>query len=103
MKSINQIFKNNPQLINDNEVMELIEYCRELESEIIDKNQVKNFSFEDKLSDIVRDLYNSIKEVEKEDEDSIRFGEIERVDYELAIKNLKKYIEDFSKKNKFRL
>lgn len=101
MKSINQIFKKNPELLNDEEVKELIEYCRELESEIFDNKYVKNFSFEDKLAQLVRELNSSIHELIKEDEEAIRFGEFSRVNYEDAIMNLKDYILKFSKNNNF--
>ena len=50
MKSINQIFKNNKSLMYEPEVVELIEYCQELEGEIIENKQSEKFSFEDKLT-----------------------------------------------------
>ncbi len=103
MKSINQIFKRNPELLNNEEVNELVEYCRELESEVMDNKYVSNFSFEDKLSELVRDLNISIGDLIKEDKESIRFGETPRVNYEDAVKYLKDYIEDFAKENNFLL
>lgn len=101
MKSINQIFKKNPELLDNEEVSELVEYCRELESEVIDNKQSKTFNFEDKLAELVRDLNISLNQLLKDDADAIRFMETERVNYEEAILNLKKYIDDFSIENKF--
>ena len=103
MKSINQIFKKNPELLDNEEVNELVEYCRELETEIIENNQSSVFSFEDKLAELVRDLNISINQLLKDDADAIRFMETPRVDYEDSMKNLKEYIEEFAKDNNFRL
>lgn len=103
MKSINQIFKKNPELLYNEEVNELVEYCRELESDVMNNKYVINFSVEDKLAQLVRELNLSIDELIKEDKESIRFGEIQRVDYEDAIKNLKDYIVKFSTDNHFEL
>ena len=102
MKSINQIFKNNPELMDILEVKELIEYCSELEGEIIENKQNKQFSFEDKLTELVRDINNGIKDVEKQKEEHIRFN-FEPPNYEFCIENLKKYLADFSRVNRFRL
>ena len=38
MKNINQIFKNNTSLMYHPEVDELIEYCRELEGKVVERN-----------------------------------------------------------------
>lgn len=103
MKSINKIFKKNPELLDNEEVNELVEYCRELEAEIIDNKQIKNFSVEKSLAQLVRELNFSINDLIKEDEESVRFGETSRVDYEEAMKILKDYIVEFAKDNNFRL
>ena len=103
MKSISQIFINNKELLDNAAVDELIEYCRSLEDKVIENKQSKNFSFENKLTELVRDIYMSVEQEIKRDEESIRFRETERVDYEQCMKNLKKYLLDFSKENKFNL
>jgi hypothetical protein len=104
MKSINQIFKNNPDLMKDSEVKELIDYCRELEGDVMDSIQSKQFSFEDKLTELARDVFIGIKQILKEDEDHQRFGgDFEKPDYEVAVNNLKQYFLDFAKDNNFRL
>lgn len=102
MKSINQIFKNNPELMDILEVKELIEYCSELEGEIIENKQNKQFSFEDKLTELVRDIYIGVRDVDKQKEEHTRFN-FEPPNYEACIENLKRYLLDFSRDNNFRL
>lgn len=102
MKSINQIFKNNPELMDIPEVGELIEYCKNLESVVIENKQDKEFSFEDKLTELVRDIFNGIRDVEKQKEEHIRFN-FEAPNYETCVENLKSYLLNFSRENKFRL
>ena len=101
MKSINQIFNNNKDLLTNESVMELIDYCKDLEDEVISNNQIT--SFENKLTELVKEIYSSVNEIIEEDDESKRFEEIERIDYEETMKNLKKYIEDFSRYNRFNL
>ena len=103
MKSINQIFKNNKDLMDEVEVQDLIVYCKELEDENINSKFDKSYSFEDKLAEVVRDINSSCIAELKNDENSIRFGESERVDFKTCVENLKKFITDFSIDNKFRL
>jgi len=102
MKSIKQIFKDNPELMDISEVNELIEYCSDLEGIVIENRQNKQFSFEDKLTELVRDIYGGIRDVEKQKEESERFN-FEAPDYETCVENLKKYLSDFSRDNNFRL
>jgi len=101
MKSINQILSTNPSLKDVEEVINLIEYCRELEDKVIELKQVDVSVMESKLTFLVRDIYHSINETLKQDADSIRFGETDRVDYEESVNNLKEFLMDFSRTNKF--
>jgi len=73
MKSINQIFASNPELREAPEVKELIEYCQELEGQVIESTQASQFSFEDKLASLVRDIFTSIKDIEREEQEHQRF------------------------------
>lgn len=102
MKSIKQIFKYNQDLMSVPEVMELIEYCNSLEEQVIDDKQIKQFSFEDKLTELVREIYIGIKDVDRQKEEHIRF-KYEEPNYEACIENLKRYLLDFSKENNFRI
>ena len=101
MKSTNQILSTNPSLRNVDEVINLIEYCQELEDEVIELKQVDVSVMENKLTYMVRDIYHSINETLKEDADSIRFGETNRVDFKGSVNNLKEFLLDFSRTNKF--
>ena len=89
MKSIRQIFRFNPQLMDEPEVEELIEYCRELEGQVMENSLASNYNKEINVTDIVRDIHISCVEIIKQDED--RFND-EEIDYKQAIINLDKYI-----------
>ena len=92
MKNINQIFKDNEHLMDLEPVEELIEYCRELEGEVMEKRIEVNYDKEHILKSMLKDIRTSIDETLSEDEESIRFNEIPRVDFKEAVKNLKKFI-----------
>ena len=92
MRSISQIFKDNEHLMDLEPVEELIEYCRELEGEVMEKRIEVNYDKEHILKSMLKDIRTSIDETLSEDEESIRFNEIPRVDFKEAVKNLKKFI-----------
>ena len=50
MKSIREIFKTNPSLLSTPEVVELFEYCEQLQDEIMYKNNSKKIIFEETAS-----------------------------------------------------
>lgn len=93
MKNINQIFKNNKHLIEHPEVQELIDYCQELEGKLMEVEINKQYDKEDILINVVRDIKESCEQTINDNEESIRFNEIPRVDFEKCVVNLKKYIE----------
>jgi hypothetical protein len=103
MKNINQIFKNNKHLMDTPEVSELIDYCRELEENVIEVELNKPYDKEDILHGIIRDIYESCIQTLKDDKESIRFGETPRVDFEKTIVNLKEYIESINRLYSIRL
>ena len=93
MKNVNQIFKNNKHLIEHPEVQELIDYCRELEGKLMEVDINKQYDKEDILINVIRDIKESCEQTINDNEESIRFNEIPRVDFEKSVVNLKKYIE----------
>ena len=93
MKNVNQIFKNNTHLMDEPEVIELIEYCRELEGKFMEAEINKQYDKEDILINVIRDIKESCEQTINDNEESIRFNEIPRVDFEKSVVNLKKYIE----------
>lgn len=92
MKSINQIFKSNPSLKEEREVVELIEYCQELESEVFDNRQNSSHVIEQKLKAFTSEIFSSLEETLDENNK-------EEVDYEKSLKNLLEYFKDFQKDN----
>jgi hypothetical protein len=96
MKNINQIFKNNKHLIEHPEVQELIDYCRELEGKFMEVEINKQYDKEDILINVIRDIKESCEQTINDNEESIRFNEIPRVDFEKSVVNLKKYIESIN-------
>lgn len=102
MKSINEIFKNNTALKDEPEVQELIDYCRDLEDQVIDTKQTKQFSSESELTVLVREIYGSLKDVQKEQMEHERWG-FDAPDYKQSIQNLHDYLLQFSKDYNFRL
>ena len=103
MKSISQIFEKDPELLNKKEVQMLVEYCQDLEEQLIEYDQRQKYSFENKLAEVVRDIYNSCITELSNDEESIRFKETERIDFKQGVINLKEYILKFAHNNNFRL
>ena len=89
--------------MDEPEVMELIEYCRELEGDIMDVEINKQYDKEEVLLNIVKEIYSSCRQLIKDEEESVRFGETPRVDFEKSIVNLKRYIEDINVTYKFGL
>ena len=101
MKTINQIFENDKDLINNPAVIELIEYCYDLEDKVIENKQNLDVSFEKKLTGLINEIYDSIKQILEDDKEADRFNEIDNVDFKQAMINLKKYLDEFSRYNRF--
>ena len=92
MKNINQIFKNNTHLMDEPEIIELIEYCQELEGEVLDKKIEDTYSKEEIYLQILKEIYDSCDKTLTDDQLSERFKETPRVDFKEAVINLKKYM-----------
>jgi CCR4-NOT transcriptional regulation complex NOT5 subunit len=90
--------------MNETEVKELIEYTQDLEGQVMGNTQSQQFSLEDKLTELTRDIFNSIKDIEKQELEHQRWRhDFHKPNYEQAIKNLKQYFLNFAKDNNFRL
>jgi len=92
MKNVNQIFKNNTHLMDEPEVIELIEYCQELEGEVLEKKIEDTYSKEEIYLQILKEIYDSCDKTLTDDQLSERFKETPRVDFKQAVINLKKYM-----------
>ena len=79
--------------MDEPEVIELIEYCQELEGKFMEVEINKQYDKEDILINVIRDIKESCEQTINDNEESIRFNEIPRVDFEKCVVNLKKYIE----------
>ena len=102
MKSINQIFRGNEHLMDLGPVEELIDYCRELEDEVVNNSQVVDQTIV--LKQLISEINRSCKELLEENEKSERWGkDFEPVDFKESIVNLREYIIKYCLDNKIRL
>jgi hypothetical protein len=74
------------------EVIELIEYCQELEGEVLEKKIEDTYSKEEIYLQILKEIYDSCDKTLTDDQLSERFKETPRVDFKEAVINLKKYM-----------
>jgi hypothetical protein len=96
MKNINQIFKTNKALMDNPEVQELIDYCIELEGQVVEKKIDDTYSKEEIYLQILKDIYGSCDKTLFDDHLAERFKETPRVDFKRAVTNLKKYMDTIS-------
>jgi hypothetical protein len=93
MKSIRELFKNKDFLLDEPEVEQLLNYCEKLEDEIVEFKFDKEKSKELVMLDMIREVIKGCNEIEKEQNESDRFG-YDAPNYQETISNLKKYILD---------
>lgn len=91
MKSIREIFKNNPSLLDEPEVMQLLDYCEELQDEIVEFKFQKTDNKELAMLDMLKEVIKGCNAIEKEQMEHERFG-YPAPDHLETISNLKKYI-----------
>ena len=96
MKNIRQIFKSNTSLMDHPEVQELIDYCVELEGNVVEKKIDDTYRKEEIYHQILKDIYESCNKTLEDDQLAERFKEIPRVDFKEAVLNLKKYMRSVS-------
>ena len=100
MKNINQIFKNNKHLMDEPEVIELVEYTRELEEIVLQRKIEDSYDKEHMLKSMLLDILTSCRDMEETNQLSDRYpGMYEKSDAESLVKNLKTYILDMNYKN----
>ena len=102
MKSTREIFKNNPSLLEEPEVIELLEYCEELETEMIEFKFEKSNSKELAMLDMLQEVIKGCNDLEIEQTEHDRFG-YEAPQYQEAILSSKKYIFDRFREEKIYL
>jgi len=99
MKKPRDFFKNNPRLLDEPEVEALLEYCENLESELVDLKFEKNENKELIMLDMIKEVLKGCNEIEKQQAEHERFG-LESPDYQETISNLKSYIQEICRNNK---
>ena len=101
MKSINQIFKNNTILMDEPEVMELVEYCRELEDLVIENNQIVDQTVI--LKQLISEISKSCSDLLQADKEGERWDIFKRVDFKESVISLEEYITKYCLDNKIYL
>lgn len=91
MKSIREIFKNNPSPLDEPEVVQLLDYCQQLQDEIVAFKFQKTNNKELAMLDMIKEVIKGCNAVEKEQMEHERFG-YDSPDYQETISNLKSYI-----------
>ncbi|MCP2026434.1 hypothetical protein L1276_001578 [Flavobacterium sp. HSC-32F16] len=91
MRSVREIFKNKEYLLDEPEIIKLIDYCEELQDEIVEFKFHKTSNKELAMIDMLKEVIKGCNAIEKEQMEHERFG-YEAPDYETTISNLKNYI-----------
>lgn len=91
MKSVREIFRNKEYLLDEPEVMKLVDYCEELQDEIVEFKFQKTDNKELTLLDMIKEVIKGCEAVEKEQMEHERYG-YDAPNYQETISNLKSYI-----------
>jgi len=104
MKNIKQLFRRNPNLLENKEVQELIEYTQELEGQVLEKKVEDNYDKEHLLKSMLSDILDSCREYEENKILQDRYPELyKNIDADTLVKNLMAYILSMNIKNNLRL
>ncbi|MEM0541469.1 hypothetical protein WFZ85_02470 [Flavobacterium sp. j3] len=102
MKNKLEIFKKAPDLLDEPEVQELLDYCERLEDELVDLKFEKEKSKELIMLDMIKEVIKGCNAIQKEQLEHERFG-YEAPNYQATISNLKSYILEICRINKIYL
>lgn len=91
MKSIREIFKTNPSLLDEPEVAQLLDYCEQLQDEIVEFKFQKTNNKELAMLDMLKEVIKGCNAIEKKQAEHERFG-YDAPNYQETISNLKRYI-----------
>ena len=97
-----EIFKKAPDLLDEPEVQELLDYCERLEDELVDLKFDKEKSKELIMLDMIKEVIKGCNAIQKEQLEHERFG-YEAPNYQATISNLKSYILEICRINKIYL
>jgi hypothetical protein len=102
LKNKLEIFKKAQDLLDEPEVQELLDYCEQLEDELVDFKFEKNKNKELILLDMIKEVVKGCNAIEKEQMEHERFG-YEVPNYQATISNLKSYILEICRDNQIYL
>ncbi len=102
MKNKLEVFKKAPDLLDEPEVQELLDYCERLEDELVDLKFEKEKSKELIMLDMIKEVIKGCNAIQKEQLEHERFG-YEAPNYQATISNLKSYILEICRINKIYL
>ncbi|MFC4475889.1 hypothetical protein [Flavobacterium chungangensis] len=91
MKSVREIFRNKEYLLEEPEVMKLVDYCEELQDEIVEFKFQKTDNKELALLDMIKEVIKGCDAIEREQMEHERYG-YDAPNYQETITNLKSYI-----------
>ncbi len=91
MKNNRYIFKDKLHLLDEPEVDQLLNYCENLENEVIDLKFEKKNNKQNIMLDMIKEILKACNEFEKQQQEFVRFG-LQPPDFETGISNLKQYI-----------
>ena len=104
MKNIKQLFRKNPNLLENKEVQELIEYTQELEGQLLERKIEDSYDKEHMLKSMLSDILDSCREYEENKILEERYPELyKKVDAVSLVRNLMDYIISMNAKNDLRL
>ncbi|AWK03678.1 hypothetical protein HYN56_05340 [Flavobacterium crocinum] len=91
MKLVREIFRNKEYLLDEPEVIKLIDYCEELQDEIVEFKFQKTDNKELALLDMIKEVIKGCDAIEREQMEHERYG-YDAPNYQETISNLKRYI-----------
>lgn len=101
MKNIHQIFRGNEHLMDLSPVEELIDYCQELEGQVMHRNIEDTYNKELIYLEMIRDIYSSCNDIREQEMLNERYpNEFPEVNYKEIVGNLKTYIQKMIRENK---
>ena len=91
MKSTRELFKTNPSLLDEPEVVQLLDYCEQLQDEIVEFKFQKTNNKELAMLDMLKEVIKGCNAIQKEQMEHERFG-FEAPASQETIANLQRYI-----------
>jgi hypothetical protein len=99
MKKPRDLFKNKEYLLDEPEVEQLLDYCEQLQDEIVEFKFDKNNDKQLIMLDLLKEILKGCNEAQKQQAEHLRFG-LEAPNFEESINNLKSYILERCKEEK---